>query len=65
MVDRFSREYLLEYVEHEAENALNPGTYPELALGPDQRFASKGAYVVRVDPGAEPAIVAMSRWIVP
>ncbi|WP_218933754.1 c-type cytochrome [Rubripirellula lacrimiformis] len=41
MVDRFSRDYLIERVEHETENALNPGIFPRLSLGPDQRYASK------------------------
>lgn len=65
IVDDFSRDYLLEYVEHEAENALNPGTYPRLALGPGQRFASKGAYVVRLDAAARGGFVPVGEWIVP
>ncbi|MEE9413351.1 MAG: c-type cytochrome [Methylococcales bacterium] len=65
IVDSFSRDYLLEYVEHEAENALNPGTFPRLSLGPGQRFASKGAYVVKLDPNANNQIVTASDWIVP
>jgi len=65
IVDNFSRDYLLEYVEHEAENALNPGTYPRLSLGPGQRFASKGAYIVKYDPDAKQKISPVSLWIVP
>ena len=41
-VDRYSREYLIETIEHEIENQLNPGTFPRLSLGPGQRFAAKG-----------------------
>jgi len=37
--------------------------YPRLSLGPGQRFASKGAYIVHV--GADGALVADSDWIVP
>ncbi len=37
--------------------------YPRLSLGPGQRFASKGAYIVHVD--ADGALVADSDWIVP
>ena len=65
IVDDFSRDYLLEYVEHEAENALNPGTYPRLGLGPGQRFASKGAFVVRLDAGAPGGFAPVSPWIIP
>lgn len=63
MVDHFSRDYLIELVEHETENALNPGTYPHLSLGPHQRFASKGVYLVEVGPGGE--LRQLSPWIIP
>ena len=65
MLDDFFRDYLVEIIEHEAENALNPGVYPKLALGPAQRFASKGAFVVCLDPQAKGGIRAVSDWIVP
>jgi len=61
----FNREYLIELIEHEAEKNLNIGTYPTLALGPGQRFASKGAYVMRLDDKAERGILPDSDWIVP
>jgi hypothetical protein len=37
--------------------------YPHLTLGPGQRFASKGGYVVRFDAGG--TLLADSGWIVP
>jgi len=37
--------------------------YPRLTLGPGQRFASKGAYIVRY--GADCALQADGNWIVP
>ena len=61
----FSRDFFVESVEHEAENALNPGVYPRLALGPGQRFASKGCYVVRLADGSPGGIEAVGGWIVP
>lgn len=63
LVERFSRDYFVEEVEHETENALNPGVYPRLALGPGQRFASKGSYVVAL--GASGEVEALGSWIVP
>lgn len=46
MSGRFSRDYLLETIERTAETAPNPGIYPRLSLGPGQRVASKGAWIV-------------------
>lgn len=65
MLDDFNREYLIELIEHEAEKNLNPGTYPTLALGPGQRFASKGAFIMRIDNESSAGIAPVSDWIVP
>jgi hypothetical protein len=65
IIDNFSRDYLLEYIEHEAENALNPGTFPRLSLGPGQRFASRGAYIITLDMASKHKIAPVSDWIVP
>ncbi len=64
LVENFSRDFFVESVEEEAENALDPGLFPSLSLGPGQRYASKGCYVVRL---AEPpgGVEAVSGWIVP
>lgn len=43
LVDRPSRAFLLETIEHMAENSLDPGIYPRLSLGPGQRVAAHGA----------------------
>ncbi len=61
----FHRDYLIELIEHEAENRLNPGTHPSLALGPGQRLASKGAYIVALDATTKGGFKALSEWIVP
>jgi ABC-type branched-subunit amino acid transport system substrate-binding protein len=63
--DDFYRDYFIEGIEHEAENNLNTGTHPTLALGPGQRFASKGAFMVRADSKTPGGIRALSGWIVP
>lgn len=61
----YSREYLIEEIEMIAESNLNPGVYPTLSLGPGQRIASRGSYVVKLDPKAEGGVVADGDWIVP
>ena len=61
----FHRDYLLEIIEHEAENDLNPGIYPALALGPGQRFASKGAHVMQLHADRRRGFVPDGAWIVP
>lgn len=61
----FHRDYLIEIIEHEAENDLNPGTHPALALGPGQRIASKGAFVIAPDPSERPGYRVVSDWIIP
>lgn len=61
MAGSFSRDFFVESVEREAEVELNPGVFPRLSLGPGQRFASKGCYLVRLgDRGLEP----LGDWIV-
>lgn len=58
MAERFSRAYLIECVEHELSGNAGAGVFPALSLGPGQRFASKGAYVVNLRTG-------QAEWIVP
>jgi hypothetical protein len=63
--DVFSRELLLERVEHRLGNAFEPSIYPHLTLGPGQRFASKGSYVVETDGEQGHRLQPVSGWIVP
>ncbi|MES2295482.1 MAG: c-type cytochrome [Pseudomonadota bacterium] len=61
----FSRDYFMESLEHLAESNLNPGTYPSMSLGPGQRFASRGAHIVRLTGNKDSVIAPLSAWIVP
>jgi hypothetical protein len=65
MAGNFSRDYFVEAVEQETETALNPGVFPRLSLGPGQRFASKGSYIVRPSGRAPGGLEPASRWIIP
>jgi hypothetical protein len=64
----YQREYLLENIEYALSAMGNAGAtaaYPRFLLGTNQRFASKGSYIVRF---AEPAGTRLTResdWITP
>lgn len=61
----YSGEYLLERLEHRLGTGMELTVYPRLSLGPGQRYASKGSYVMGVR-GADPAQWSrLSDWIVP
>jgi mono/diheme cytochrome c family protein len=62
--NNISREYLIERIEHMVDNTLFHSVYPHLSLGPDQRYASKGGYIISYDKdkGILPENV---KWIVP
>lgn len=42
----FSRNYMIERIEHMLDNNVFHSVYPHLTLGPGQRFASKGCYII-------------------
>lgn len=65
LAGNFSRDYFVETIEHETESALNPGVFPRLSLGPGQRFASKGSYIVKLSDGAQGGLEPASGWIIP
>ena len=62
LAGNFSRDYFIETVEHETEVTPNPGVFPRLSLGPGQRFASKGSYIIKLSANG---IEAASEWIIP
>jgi hypothetical protein len=47
------------------EHRILTGYYPRLALAPDQRFASKGGYVVHFTAAAPTQPVAEGEWVAP
>lgn len=64
-MDTYSREFLLERMEHLLGNSLETSIYPRLSLGPGQRYASKGSYIVELAGAQEWQLRPVSDWIVP
>lgn len=65
MITDYYRDYLIEIMEHGADNAIDPGPHHQLTLGPGQRFGSKGAYLVRLDAESRKGVAAVSDIIIP
>ena len=65
MADNFVRPYLIEQLQGMLEHRLMTGYYPHLTLASNQRFASKGGYLVRFRDPNGTDLVAEGDWIVP
>jgi hypothetical protein len=60
-----SPDYLVERMEGMLEQRILTAYYPRLSLAPNQRFASKGGYLVRFASATGSRVVPDSDWIVP
>jgi hypothetical protein len=65
MQDSFSRDYFIERIEHAVNQTPIPSMYPHISLGPGQRFAAKGSYIVEIGRPNDGELNAVSDWIVP
>jgi hypothetical protein len=65
MADSFMRDYLVERVEGMLEHRIITGYYPRLALAPNERFASKGGYIVHFAQASGAQVSADTDWVVP
>ena len=65
MLEALYRDYLVERAESFVAERVSPVIFRGLTLGPGQRVASKGAYVVRFTATDGTALTAESEWIVP
>jgi len=64
MVDAFSPDYLIERLEDTIEHRILTGYYPRLTLGPHQRFASKGGFLVHFASTGK-QLVPDGEWMTP
>lgn len=62
--NNISREYLIERIEHMVDNTVFHSVYAHLSLGPNQRYASKGGYVIKYNINNSP-MYKEAKWIVP
>lgn len=65
LLSHYSRDYFIERVEHMVGRSLVTSVYPRLSLGPGQRFASRGAYLLRYAKDSKKPMQAVTEWIVP
>lgn len=65
MGENLTRDYFIERVEQMAGTPVFPSMYPHLSLGPGQRFASRGAYILGQPQGPEGPWVPVRNWTVP
>ncbi len=65
MLDSFVRDYLLERTEGMLSHRLITGYYPRLGLAQQQRFASKGGYLVHFTEPQGNKIKADTDWVIP
>jgi hypothetical protein len=61
----FSGDYLVERLEGMLEHQLVSGYYPTLALAPNERFASKGGYLVHFAGPTGTQVLPDTDWRVP
>jgi hypothetical protein len=61
----FGADYLVERMEGMLEHQLISGYYPALALAPNERFASKGGYLVHFAGPAAVKVLVDSPWVTP
>jgi hypothetical protein len=65
LVDAFVPDYLIEQLEDTVEHRILTGYYPRLTLGPHQRFASKGGFMVHFESTRWPRWVSDGDWRTP
>ena len=63
ITDHFAPDYLIERIEDMMGNLSNSSLYPRISLGPGQRFAAKGCYILSKGPDGQ--LKPIGNFIVP
>jgi hypothetical protein len=58
----FYQDNLLDRIGMQRDQILPD--YLRLSFGPGQRYASKGCFIMQVGPGASPALIRKSEWVI-
>jgi ABC-type branched-subunit amino acid transport system substrate-binding protein len=61
----FNRAYIIELLEHKLDKAVLTGMYPKLSIGPNQRYASRGGYIMKAPANASLPLQPISQWLLP
>lgn len=62
MKGNFYREYLFDVIGMQKD--IEMPLYERMSFGPDQRYASKGCYIVQLTDGDKPQLVKKSEWVI-
>ena len=60
-----SREYFVETIEHMTSRSVHPTAYPSVSFDPKRRFASAGAYLLKVPVSPGESFGKVEEWYVP
>lgn len=64
LLNTFVRDLFVETIEHMVDSAIPISAYPRLTLGPGERFAAKGCYLVRLAAVPDGSVTPVTDWIV-
>jgi hypothetical protein len=59
--DNLYRDHLLDIMSMQMDLIVRD--YERFSFGPGQRYVSKGCYIIQLGPGAEPALLPRSEWV--
>jgi len=59
------RNYFIEKMEHMVDRMTTHSVFPRVSLAPGQRFASKGSYIVKLDPASKDGFAPVTGWLIP
>jgi len=62
LYDNLYRDHLLDIMSTQMDLIVRD--YERFSFGPGQRYASKGCYIIQLGPGANPALLPKSEWVI-